>query len=156
MENAEEALKKADKQYDKRYKDKKYVRTACGVAYSGVLVALDAWLAIKGVPAPTRTQRKSIDFYTNAVARLDKKMLGLVLVAYETLHLNGYYDGTLVVATVKGGFDAAYEIIGKIEPQNPVPAPETRENRSRRVWASRLMFLAAMFKSSRRTYPRWV
>lgn len=40
VENANETLKLAGKD-GKFYIDQKYVRTACGTAYSGILVALD-------------------------------------------------------------------------------------------------------------------
>lgn len=43
MENATETLKKAGKD-GKYYKDEKYVKTACGTAYNGVLKALDIYL----------------------------------------------------------------------------------------------------------------
>jgi hypothetical protein len=48
MDNAEETLKRAEKQDYGYYRDEKYVRTACGTAYLGVLIALDAWLLMKG------------------------------------------------------------------------------------------------------------
>ena len=51
MYNAKETLQKAKKD-EKHYIDKKYVRTACGTAYLGVLIALDAWLKIKDVDLP--------------------------------------------------------------------------------------------------------
>jgi hypothetical protein len=120
MDNAKDALKKAGKADDKYYKDRKYVRAACGVAYSGLLVALDAWFVLKGVPKPTRKQRKSIDFYMFHLAKIDKKMLSRMDVAYALLHLEGYYDGILSVKAIEGGFDAAYDIIDKIKPENPV------------------------------------
>ncbi|MDR0567490.1 MAG: DUF5618 family protein [Prevotellaceae bacterium] len=51
MENAKAALQKARKE-GKHYSDKKYVRMACGTAYSAILIALDAYLLLKGVPEP--------------------------------------------------------------------------------------------------------
>ena len=49
MENAKSTLQKARKE-GKRYSDKKYVRMACGAAYSAILIALDAYLLLKGWP----------------------------------------------------------------------------------------------------------
>jgi hypothetical protein len=46
MDNAKECLKKAKKE-DDYYHDKKYVKMACGAAYSGVLIALDGFLRLK-------------------------------------------------------------------------------------------------------------
>jgi glucosamine 6-phosphate synthetase-like amidotransferase/phosphosugar isomerase protein len=51
MDNAKELLKKSRKD-DFYYEDKKYVRISCGTAYHAVLIALDAYLELKGVPSP--------------------------------------------------------------------------------------------------------
>ncbi|MDR0732744.1 MAG: DUF5618 family protein [Dysgonamonadaceae bacterium] len=84
MENAKENLKKAGKEY-LFYKDRKYVRTACGTAYNGVLLALDAYLLLKGIKKTKG--RKSIEYYYEQVSKLDKKLLQHVNSAYELLHL---------------------------------------------------------------------
>jgi len=115
MENAKATLQKAKKE-DGYYHDRKYVRTACGTAYSGVLVALDAYLVLKDVEMP-RKKRRSIEFYTKNIAQLDKKMLNYLDTVYSVLHLDGYYDGTRDAVVVKRGFDNAYQIIDKIKPQ---------------------------------------
>ncbi|MDR3133875.1 MAG: DUF5618 family protein [Prevotellaceae bacterium] len=114
MDNAKEALQKAKKE-DKYYNDRKYVRMACGTAYNGVLLALDAYLALKNVEPPKKT-RRSIDFYTGSIGKIDRKLLQSLNDAYDTLHLSGYYDGNLNARVIKEGFDAAYEIINKIKP----------------------------------------
>lgn len=113
MDNAKETLKKAGKEGD-FYNDRKYVRTACGVAYHGVLIALDTYLLLKGVEKTKG--RKSIEYYHENLSKLDKKLLKYVNSAYEILHLSGYYDGILDANVVKRGFDVANEIIGKIKP----------------------------------------
>ena len=125
MNNAKEVLQKARKD-GKYYADKKYVRMACGTAYSGTLVALDAYLLLKGVPAP---KKKSIDFYRRNIATLDKSLLRDLNSAYEILHLDGYYDGLLRADTIKSGFDVAYEIIEQIKPLsgNYQPASNPRK-----------------------------
>jgi hypothetical protein len=122
MSNATETLQKAGKE-GKYYKDSKYVSTACGTAYKGVLLALDVYLTLKGVEMPKK-KRRSIEFYTSNIAKIDKKLGTYLKVAYDTLHLSGYYDGTLVVATVKEGFDTAYEIIDRIKPSNPLTSEQ--------------------------------
>jgi hypothetical protein len=114
MDNARGFLLKAKKD-GSVYTDKKYVRTACGTAYNGVLIALDAWLAVKGVPKPSKKQRKSIDWYMDSIAKLDGKVKSLLYSAYEVLHLAGYYDGIKSVKIIASGFDVADEIIGKIK-----------------------------------------
>lgn len=115
MDNAKEALSKAGKEDKSYYKDDKYVRTACGVAYLGVLRALDAWLKVKGVEA-SKKKNKSIEYYMDNTAKLDKKMTSRLNNAYGVLHLDGYYRGTTNIKAIESGFDSAYEIIEKINP----------------------------------------
>ena|SRR5271157_2434168 len=113
MNNAKETLKKAGKE-DNFYKDVKYVRTACGTAYSGVLLALDGYFLLKGVEKTKG--RKSIEFYQSSLSRIDKKLLNSYNATYESLHLAGYYDGTNFVPIIIAGFNEAYEIIKRIKP----------------------------------------
>jgi hypothetical protein len=113
MDNAKETLKKAGKE-DNYYDDRKYVKTACGTAYNGVLVALDTYLGLKGI---VKTKgRKSIEYYCEQLGKMDKKLLRQVNNAYEILHLSGYYDGIQDAVVVKRGFEEAYEIIDRINP----------------------------------------
>ena len=123
MDNAKEYLKNAKKEGN-FYQDKKYVKTACGVAYSGLLVALDGLFAMKGIPKPSKKQRKSVEYYQSNVTKMDKKMLDYLNNAYEILHLWGYYDGVKSVSILKEGFDEAYKIIEKIKPANGTPVSD--------------------------------
>ena len=116
MDNAKEYLKDAQKE-DDFYRDKKYVKTACGTAYSGLLVALDGFLQLKDIK-PKGKERKSIEYYQSNITKIDKKMLNYLNSAYEILHLWGYYDGITKASVVKEGFDLAYAIIEKIKPAN--------------------------------------
>ena len=116
MDNAKECLKKAKKE-ERFYSDPKYVKMACGTAYSGVLVALDCFLLLKGVEKPTGKDRKSIEYYISNISKLDKKLLRHINSAYKILHLFGYYDGIEKADVVKSGFDDAYIITNKIKPQ---------------------------------------
>jgi len=115
MNNAKECLQKAQKD-GKYYNDPKYVKMACGTAFSGMLVALDGFLMLKNVDLPKGKERKSVEFYHNNLARFDRKMLNTFNSAYEILHLFGYYDGIKNVKVVKEGFEDAYTIIKKIKP----------------------------------------
>jgi hypothetical protein len=115
MDNAKDCLSKAKKE-GKFYHDQKYVKMACGTAYSGLLVALDGFFRLKGVEKPTKKQRKSIEYYQTNITKIDKKMLDYLNSAYKVLHLWGYYDGIEKVEVVKSGFDDAYKIIDKIKP----------------------------------------
>jgi len=118
MDNAKECLVKAQKE-DKYYRDTKYVRMACGTAYSGVLIALDGFLILKGIEMPAKKvkkSRKSIEYYQSNIAKMDGKMLGTLNRTYQILHLYGYYDGIDSVNVIKEGFDEAYTLIEKIKP----------------------------------------
>jgi len=114
MDNAKETLKKARKE-DDYYTDRKYVRTACGTAYNGVLIALDGYLLTKGVEPPKKS-RRSITYYESNIAKLDRKLLRHLDVAYDVLHLSGYYDGIQDAAIIKRGLDVAYAIIDHVKP----------------------------------------
>jgi hypothetical protein len=114
MDNAREYLKNAKKEND-FYLDKKYVKTACGTAYSGLLVALDGFLQLKNIKSK-RKERKSIEFYQRNITGIDKKMLNTLNSAYEILHLLGYYDGITSAKVVKEGFNYAYSLINEIKP----------------------------------------
>ena len=115
MDNAKECLSKAKKDGD-YYRDPKYVKMACGTAYSGVLMALDGFLILKGLEKPKGKLKKSIEYYQNNIANIDKKMLKYLNSAYFILHLSGYYDGNDNASVIKDGFDEAYKIIEKIKP----------------------------------------
>ena len=114
MDNAREHLKSARKE-GPFYHDRKYVRTACGTAYSGLLIAMDGFLRLRDIKS-NKKERKSIEYYQSNITKIDKKMLDTLNVAYEILHLFGYYDGTKSVKVVKEGFDLAYKLIDKIKP----------------------------------------
>jgi hypothetical protein len=81
-----------------------------------VLIALDAWLELKGVKPPKGKARKSIGFYNTEISKLDKKLAKDLKIAYDTLHLSGYYDGTLSSGTIADGFEAASLIANRINP----------------------------------------
>jgi hypothetical protein len=95
------------------------VRTACGTAYNGVLLALDTYLMLKDVELPKKKKRRSIEFYEQNISKLDGKLSKHLGSAYNILHLSGYYDGELSVSVITAGFDVAYEIINKIKPLTP-------------------------------------
>ena len=115
MDNANDFLKKAKKE-GKFYHNQKYVKIACGTAYSGVLVALDGFFVLKGIHKPKGKLRKNIEYYQSNITKIDKKMLDYLNGAYNILHLSGYYDGTTDTIVIKRGFELAYKIIEKIKP----------------------------------------
>ncbi|MFN4145793.1 MAG: DUF5618 family protein [Runella sp.] len=113
LANAKETLKKAGKK-DGRYDDIKYVQTASGTAYSGVLIALDAYL--KRTEGLKYKKPKSIEDYTKRIATKDRKLLRLLDSVYDSLHLAGYYHGTHSVKTITSGLEDAEAIIEYIKP----------------------------------------
>ena len=115
ISNAKDCLAKANKE-NGYYQDQKYVRMACGTAYSGLLVALDCFLILKGVQKPSAKERKSIEYYQKNITQIDKKMLDTLNSAYKILHLLGYYDGIEKADVVISGFNEANKIIDKIKP----------------------------------------
>jgi len=116
MDNAKDCLKKAQKDGN-YYQDTKYVKMACGTAYSGVLTGLDGFLLQKGIN-PDKKVRKTIEYYQYNIAKIDKKMLDNLIGAYQILHLSGYYDGVKDARVVAAGFDNAKTLIEKIKPTN--------------------------------------
>jgi len=146
MDNAKETLQKARKNDWGYYEDKKYVRTACGTAYNGVLVALDAWFKMKGVINPKKNSRKSVDFYKWNVSQLDKKMSYYYDTVYDALHLYGYYDGLGKISIIQAGFEDAYKIIDKIKPENPIEVKESNARAAKRVLTKLLISIAVMFR----------
>jgi hypothetical protein len=79
-------------------------------------VALDGYFMLKDMKKPSKKERKSIEFYQQHLAKLDRKLLSILNDAYEILHLYGYYDGVRSVDVVKAGFKNAKAIIEKIKP----------------------------------------
>jgi len=114
MSNAKETLKKAGKE-GRFYKDDKYVKTACGIAYNAVLKALDGYFSLKEINLPRG--KKSIEYYRDNLAKIDRKLMNYLNNAYEILHISGYYEGLTSVPTIKDGFELAYFIIEKIKPE---------------------------------------
>ena len=146
MDNAKDTLKKAVKEDYGYYKDKKYVKSACGIAYLGVLVALDAWLILKGVNMPGKKKHKSIEFYMSNLARLDKKLMTVMDTLYSILHIDGYYGGITNIKAIALGFELAYEIIEKIKPEDFVPVRETRAQGMKRTLNNLMISFAVMFR----------
>jgi hypothetical protein len=122
MQNAEVALQNSGKEGN-RYLDAKYVRTACGIAHLAVLMAMDMWLALRGVPMPAKRnntkKHRDINEYRKEVGKRDRGLLDDLNGAYAILHLEGYYDGIVSVPIIRGGFTVAYSIIERIKPAMP-------------------------------------
>jgi hypothetical protein len=117
IDNGRENLKKAGKS-NNFYDDIKYVKTGCGIAYSGVLLALDHYLESKGVTAPKAPKKKSIEWYREKIGKMDRKLLSTLNNVYSILHIEGYYEGLNGVKVIQAGFDYADDIVKKIKPNH--------------------------------------
>jgi len=119
MDNAAKMLSEKGKKKNGYYQDIKYVRIACGAAYSGLLLAIECFLEMKGKPLVKKKHgRLSVEQYKENLAKVDRKALAYFNNAYNILHLNGYYDGVNNAATLKLGFDSAMEIFKRIAPRD--------------------------------------
>jgi hypothetical protein len=116
LQNATELLRTKARKKDKYYQDEKYVRMACGTAYSATLLALNTYLEMKGKPLKKVKGRLSVDDYRKHLAPVDTKLLQAFNTAYNVLHLSGYYDGETKQGVIREGLDSAIEIINKIKP----------------------------------------
>ncbi len=113
IDNARATLRMAGKE-DRNYKDEKYVHTACGTAYVGVLKALNILFEIKNVPK--KKGRKSIEYYQEQLSNIDRKLLNYLNNAYHLLHIDGYYDGITEIKAIEAGFENAVLIINALKP----------------------------------------
>lgn len=117
LENAKELLKNSPIE-NGRYADVKYVKSACGVAYLGVLKAIEEYLLDKGLtkkelPKKVEEYRKALKKYASVH---NGKLLKQFDDLYDELHIAGYYRGNLhFVDTVKGTFKAAKDFIGRLQ-----------------------------------------
>jgi len=116
IENAKEILRDKAEKENGAYKDRKYVKMAGHTAYSGVLVALDGLFGIK------KKGRKSVLWYQEELAKMDKKILSTFNIVYDTLHLTMAYDGNLSVKIANIGLEEAETIIDWVETKQEIMA----------------------------------
>ncbi len=98
--------------------DDKYVKSACGVAYLGVLRAIDELLLKRGVTK--KELPKKVEEYRKALQKHasihNGKLVRQFEDIYDELHIAGYYRGILhSVATVKAALKTAESFIKKME-----------------------------------------
>lgn len=114
--NAKEVLAKSVIE-NGRYADDKYVKSACGIAYLGVLKAIDQSLLRKGVPQ--KSLPKKVEEYQKTLRKYSLPRNGKLLRdfsdIYDELHIAGYYRGFLHrVDVVKAALRGAEEFIRKL------------------------------------------
>jgi Domain of unknown function (DUF5618) len=113
ISNAKDTLTKHALKKDGIYGDVKYVKTAAGTAYSGVLLALDEYLKRK--EGLKYTKPKSIEEYQTRIAKQNKKLRALLSEVYGDLHIALYYHGNDSVKLMENGLSTAKEIIEYIK-----------------------------------------
>ena len=96
LENARELLSKSPIE-NNRYVDVKYVKSAFGVAYLGLLKAIDEYLRDKGLS--DKELPKKEEEYKKALRKHASRHNGNLLREfnnlYDELHIAGYYRGLL-------------------------------------------------------------
>ncbi|MEO5673352.1 MAG: DUF5618 family protein [Chitinophagales bacterium] len=110
LSNAKDVLRKSKKD-SIHYLDAKYIRSACGIAYLGILKAMDGYLLLKshnGFEKP-----KNVQQYQHALSKLDKKLLTKFNASYSFFHLWNYYqnEGPVKRTVFKDMLDEAQEIV---------------------------------------------
>ena len=113
MDNAKKELALA-KKHGYFYEDTKHVSGACGVAYKGVLVAIDAIFILRGIERE-KGKRPTIKFYKSNLAKIDKKMSNSLNTVYKILHIEGYYEEFDNVKVISVGFEEAENILKKLK-----------------------------------------
>jgi len=116
LENAKEILGKSSIE-DNLYTDEKYIKSAFGMAYLGVLRAIDEYLLDKGLTK--KELPKKVEEYEKALRKYlsvrNGKLLNQFNALYDELHIAGYYRGNLLhVEAVKAIFKAAKDFIEKL------------------------------------------
>ena len=111
VRNAKELLRERGKLDDDgvAYQDRKYVRAAGNYLWLGVLIALDV---VFNVRQGKRT-RPDINDYREVVSHRDKKLLSLVNMGYDTIHLSMNYDGNQSRVVCDMGFRLTDAIIDR-------------------------------------------
>ena len=91
------------------YNDRKYVKMAGNTLWNGVLLILDTVFHVR----KDRRTRVHIEDYQQAVGKRDKKLLRLVNMAYDDMHINMGYDGNQNKALCDSCFIMANDIIDR-------------------------------------------
>lgn len=116
IKNAKEILKKSEIEGN-YYKDEKYVKSAFGCLYLGILKAIDEFLIYKGVPK-NKLPGKIDEYFKNLkkfLSPYNGKLLNEFSVIYDEVHIAGYYRDLLrSVRVVNDVFKESEKFVEKI------------------------------------------
>lgn len=91
------------------YEDRKHVRMAGNTLWNGVLLILNAVFHVK----KTKNSRPHFIDYEKAIAKRDLKLLEMVNIGYDAIHLSMGYDGNPLKANCQGSIQLANAIIDR-------------------------------------------
>ena len=112
LENAKDNLQKANKDGD-FYTDDKYVRTAAGIAYLGLLMMAQRIIDFNGLPKAKKNE--DVKYYQENLGKINKKLLTYFNNGYEILHLLGYYRGATMVHIMTSGFQVYEYFLNELD-----------------------------------------
>ena len=118
MNNAKEILRtKVSKEDDVyyRHQDVKYLKKACKVAYNAALIALKAYLEMKGKTVNGKPDLVNLNDY-RWVLNDDTGMFYDYNNVWDILYCAGYYNGNLNSEAVAEGIESGDAIINAIRP----------------------------------------
>jgi len=135
LEDAKEMLKKS-KVEDNISTDTKYVKSACGIAYLGVLRAVDEYLLSKALTK--KELPKKVEEYEKAIKKHlsvhDGKLLRQFQGLYDELHIGGYYRGILHhIGALRDILKAAEDFVQKVNVGNNRKGPKSNRDGSLRI-----------------------
>lgn len=115
--NAKETLAKSPIEFG-AYQKPKFVKEASAMAYLAALRAIDGYLLSKGIHS--KNLPSSIVEYEQAVDKIphNGKLAVSLEVAYQNLHIFGYYRGGIDIEMIKSGFNRARFIIDTLSKAN--------------------------------------
>ena len=111
MSNAEDLLKNA-KPVEGYYEDKKYIKSAAGVAYAGIEKAAKWYAKLNGV----ELKGKNVEMIKDGLRKINKKVLNEFVSLYAEIHIGMYYEDNSKIKSVKESFEDAKQFIGYLKP----------------------------------------
>lgn len=117
LKNGKETIQKSPIE-NGRYADSKFVAEGCGIAFIGVLKALDGYFS-KQIQRKTKSPN-SREYYRELIYQCRNSQIKKILdnnfnEVYIDLHVAGYYNDETSLKIIKDGMKAAKTIIETVE-----------------------------------------